>query len=82
MVELSLLTREGCHLCDDARSAIAEVVAGRTVTVTEIDIDTDADLEAQYAWDIPVVLLDGRRHSFHRVDAGRLAAALDALASA
>ncbi|RBP63156.1 glutaredoxin-like protein DUF836 [Brevibacterium sanguinis] len=79
MVELTFLTRADCHLCEVARARIAEAVAGRRVTVTEIDIDSDEELEARYGWDIPVVLLDGRQHSFHRVEPGRLASALDAL---
>nr|WP_278189579.1 glutaredoxin family protein [Brevibacterium sp. ZH18] len=76
---MTFLTRTDCHLCETARSAITEVVAGRDVRVTEIDIDTDDDLSAQYGWDVPVVLLDGRQHSFHRVVEDRLSRAIDAL---
>ncbi|SDR87374.1 Glutaredoxin-like domain [Brevibacterium sandarakinum] len=79
MVALTFLTRADCHLCDTARDTIAEAVAGRDVSVHEIDIDTDDDLSGQYGWDVPVVLLDGRQHSFHRVDANRLSKALVAL---
>ena len=79
MVALTFLTRADCHLCEIARDTIAEVVAGRGVSVREIDIDTDDDLSGQYGWDVPVVLLDGRQHSFHRVDADRLSRALEAL---
>lgn len=79
MVELTFLTRADCHLCETARTTVTEVAAGRDVTVSEIDIDTDDELAAQYGWDIPVVLLEGRQHSFHRVDRDRLARALDAL---
>ncbi|MFP3397228.1 glutaredoxin family protein [Brevibacterium sp. H602] len=79
MVDLTFLTRVDCHLCADALQAVTEVAAGRDVAVTEIDIDTDDDLAAQYGWDVPVVLLNGRQHSFHRVDRDRLSKALDAL---
>lgn len=79
MVTLTFLTRADCHLCEIARDAIAEAVAGRDVSVSEIDIDTDDDLAGQYGWDVPVVLLNGRQHSFHRVDSGRLSRALEAL---
>lgn len=79
MVDLTFLTRVDCHLCADALQAVTEVAAGRDVAVTEIDIDTDDDLAAQYGWDVPVVLLNGRQHSFHRVDRDRLSRALDAL---
>nr|WP_245162245.1 glutaredoxin family protein [Brevibacterium marinum] len=76
---MTFLTRVDCHLCETAREAVAEAVAGRDVKVTEIDIDTDDDLSGQYGWDVPVVLLDGRQHSFHRVDADRLSRAIEAL---
>ncbi|WP_309130533.1 glutaredoxin family protein [Brevibacterium sp.] len=79
MVELTFLTRADCHLCEVARTSIAEVVAGRQVAVTEIDIDSDEALADQYGWDIPVVLLNGRQHSFHRVESDRLSRALEAL---
>ena len=79
MVSLTFLTRTDCHLCEIARATIAEALVGRDVSMTEIDIDTDDDLSAQYGWDVPVVLLNGRQHSFHRVDEQRLSRALDAL---
>ena len=79
MVDLTFLTRVDCHLCAQALQTVTEVAAGRDVNVTEVDIDNDDDLAAQYGWDVPVVLLNGRQHSFHRVDEKRLSKALDAL---
>jgi glutaredoxin len=78
-VDLTFLTRADCHLCEQAREDIAAAVGERDVVIAEIDIDTDAELRDKYDWDVPVVLLNGRQHSFHRVDRGRLARALDAL---
>lgn len=80
-VDVTLLTRERCSLCDTARAAVAEAVEGRDVAVTEVDIDTDADLQSRYDWEVPVVLVNGRQHSFHRVDPGRLARTIDAAAA-
>lgn len=79
MVELTFLTRVDCHLCAIARETVTEVADGRDVTIREVDIDTDEDLAGQYGWDVPVVLLNGRQHSFHRVDRDRLSRALSAL---
>lgn len=59
-------------MCADARHVVDSVVDGMDVEVTEVDIDSDADYKAKYDWDVPVVLLNGRQHSFHRVDPGRL----------
>jgi hypothetical protein len=71
-----LLTRPGCHLCDDARAVIAGVCAELDVGWDEVDITVDPELLAQYVEMIPVTLVDGRQHDFWRVDAGRLRAAL------
>ena len=73
MVEITLITKPGCHLCDDARPVVERVVAGFDgVTLTERSILDDAELEARYSDDIPVVLIDGRQHSAWRVDPAKL----------
>jgi glutaredoxin len=71
-----LLSRPGCHLCDDARAVVAAVCADLGVSWDEVDITTDPELDARYREQIPVTLVDGRQHDFWRVDAGRLRAAL------
>ena len=71
-----LLTRPGCHLCDDARAVVEQVCAERGVGWDEVDITADPGLLAQYVQMIPVTLVDGRQHDFWRVDADRLRAAL------
>ncbi|MCU1437570.1 MAG: thioredoxin family protein [Naasia sp.] len=79
MPDLTLLTRPGCHLCDDARDVVAEVAGALpagAVTVTERSILDDPELLERYAEDIPVVLIDGEVHAFWRVDPTRLRAAL------
>jgi len=78
---ITLLTKPGCHLCDDARSALAEVLAeaefaDAALPVDEKNILDDAALTAEYAEEIPVVLLDGRVHTIWRVEPDRLRTAL------
>jgi glutaredoxin len=73
MVEITLITKPGCHLCDDARPVVERVVAGfDDVTLVERSILDDARLQELYSDDIPVVLIDGRQHSAWRVDPGKL----------
>lgn len=76
-VELTFVTRADCHLCIEADATVTQVLAGRSVTRRDVDVDSDPELQAKYDWEVPVVLINGRQHSFHRVDAARLAAALD-----
>ena len=79
-LDLTLLTKPGCHLCDDARDVVARVVdelgGVASVTVSERSILDDPALAATYAEEIPVVLIDGRVHTIWRVDPSRLRAAL------
>ncbi len=72
---VTLLGKPGCHLCDDARTVVEDVVAGfpaGSVEFEERSILDDADLLERYADDIPVVLVAGRVHTYWRVDPDRL----------
>jgi glutaredoxin len=72
-----MLGKPGCHLCDDARAVITEVLTGfPAVTFDEKSILDDPALLDEYAEEIPVVLIDGRVHTIWRVDPDRLRAAL------
>ena len=80
-VDLTLIGKPGCHLCDEAREVIRGVVDGLpadapTVTVGEVSILDDAALMDRYVDDIPVVLINGEVHTFWRVDPARLRSAL------
>jgi glutaredoxin len=73
---ITLLTRPGCHLCDDARAVIASVAGELGIPWHERDItESESDLRA-YAEMIPVTLIDGVQHDFWRVSEQRLRAAL------
>lgn len=78
MPAVTLLTKPGCHLCDDARPVVERVVAEHpAATLQERSILDDDALRTEYAEDIPVVLIDGRVHSNWHVDAERLHRALE-----
>jgi glutaredoxin len=69
---LTLITRDGCHLCEDAKEAMARVAARSGVGWRELDVDTDLELEREYGERLPVILLDGREHGYWRVEEDRL----------
>jgi Glutaredoxin-like domain (DUF836) len=79
---VTLLTKPGCHLCDDARESLeavldeAEFVGARDYD--ELSILDDPALADEYAEEIPVVLIDGRVHTIWRVEPERLRTALRA----
>ncbi|MEU8250916.1 glutaredoxin family protein [Nonomuraea sp. NPDC048916] len=76
MHHITLLSRPGCHLCDDARAVIARVAGELGVPWEEVDIDTSDELREKYWEMIPVTLVDGVQHDFWRVSEERLRAAL------
>jgi glutaredoxin len=70
---LQLLTRQGCHLCEEAAATLAQVAAEAGLEPpAAIDVDADPELQAEYGDRVPVVLLDGREHSYFAVDVPRL----------
>jgi hypothetical protein len=73
---LVLLSRSGCHLCDDARAVLAAVAGEAGESWQERDVDADPALAEEYGDRVPVVLLDGGEHCYWRVEENRLRAAL------
>jgi len=76
---VTLLSRPGCHLCDDARAVIDRVAGDLGVPWQERDITGSADDMRAYGDMIPVTLIDGVQHDFWRVSEQRLRAALTGL---
>ena len=54
-MKVELLTRSGCHLCEEARALLESY----GLVVEPIDIDEHPDLREQYCDCIPVVRIDG-----------------------
>ena len=65
--ELLLFTREGCHLCDDARAIVQGLLEDRAArgapiaSVAQRDITAEPELERRFFDRIPVIELNGRR---------------------
>ncbi len=55
--EVTLYTRPGCHLCEDAKEAILPLLHEFGAELREVNIENDAVLEGRYGLDIPVILL-------------------------
>jgi glutaredoxin len=76
MSRVTLYTKPGCHLCEDARAIVAKVCAELGEEWTEVDITQDQALFTEYGDQIPVTFVDGKQHDFWRVDPVRLRTAL------
>jgi hypothetical protein len=59
MHQITLYTRPGCHLCDDAADLLEDLARATPLRVTEVNILTDVDLYERYKHSIPVVAIAG-----------------------
>jgi glutaredoxin len=71
-----VLTRQGCHLCDEVIAHVAAVCAEIGEAYWVVDVDSDQELQRRYTDQVPVTFVDGAQHDFWRVDPVRLKAAL------
>jgi len=71
-VRLVLVTRQGCHLCDEALSLLRSL--GHDPEL--VDVDADDRLHDLYDWRVPVLLVDGRVVAEGRITAEQLARAV------
>jgi glutaredoxin len=74
---VTLYTRVGCHLCDDAKAVLDEVRRDRPFDLAVVDVDTDPELVRLYGLEVPVITVDGRKAFKFRVDPDKLRAILD-----
>lgn len=73
-----VLTREGCHLCDQM---IAQVKAASDIEVATVDIDAKPEVREVFTTDVPVLIVDRRIVARWRIDDEELASVLASLAT-
>ncbi|WP_179466254.1 glutaredoxin family protein [Mycolicibacterium vinylchloridicum] len=78
---VELLTRAGCTICQRVYHRLAELADELDFELSAVDVDAaaaagDSALRAEFGDRLPVVLLDGREHSYWDVDVERLRADL------
>jgi glutaredoxin len=71
-MDVDLVTRAGCHLCEDALALLRDL----GVEPRQRDVDADAELSRLYDFRVPVVLVDGRVVGEGRLDRESLTRAL------
>ena len=79
-MQLTLLSRAYCHLCDEMLAAVQPLAAARQVTIAIVDVDADPALEAAYGDRVPVLFVGepvgGTELCHYRLDRIRVEAAL------
>jgi glutaredoxin len=71
-VSLVLVTRNDCHLCDDALSLLRDLGFEPELA----DVDSDDRLHDLYDWRVPVLMLDDRVIAEGRITRPQLEKAL------
>jgi glutaredoxin len=56
---ITLYSRPGCHLCDEARTQLVRLQRTLPFALQEVDIEQDDALHHRYLERIPVIALDG-----------------------
>jgi glutaredoxin len=74
---VSVVTRRGCHLCEDAESVVDRLSRELGFSWNAVDVDQSRQLQDAYGDRVPVILLDGVEHGYWRVEEDRLRRALD-----
>ena len=79
-MQLTLLSRSYCHLCDDMLAAVQPLAEAAGATLTVVDVDADPKLESDYGDRVPVLFAGepsrGDELCHFRVDLRRVEAAL------
>ena len=60
MSRYELLTRPGCHLCDEMEEILSQVLPLHGLTYELVNVDGDRELRSRYGEVIPVLLRDGK----------------------
>ncbi len=73
---VTLYSKEGCHLCEQAKEALFALGDEFDVVLDEIDITTDPALFELYRYTIPVMIVDEQVKLEARIDEYKLRRAL------
>ena len=74
--QVTLITRVGCHLCEQALTALTALSTELGFRLQTVDVDSDRSLANQYSDRVPVILIDGAEHGYWRLEEARFRRAL------
>jgi glutaredoxin len=77
MTTVTIYSRQGCHLCDDAHEILQSMREELNFELEVINIDGDEQLVKLYSDQVPVIHIDGEHHDFYKVDPTRFRSSLE-----
>ena len=66
---VTLYTKPGCHLCEEARQEMIAAGIEDEYTFEEVNIEEDAQIYDRYRFEIPVITIDGHKAFKYRLSA-------------
>jgi glutaredoxin len=74
--QVTLITRAGCHLCEDAETRLRTLADELSFDYEELDVDADQARRNDYSDRVPVILIDGKEHGYWRLEEARFRKAI------
>ena len=68
---VTMYSRRNCHLCEVAKEVVESARNEADFDFEVVFIDGDAGLEKEYGEEVPVTVINGKRHDYFRVDRAR-----------
>ncbi len=69
--QVTIYSRQNCHLCEVAKEVVESARNEAEFELEVVFIDGDAELEKLYREEVPVTMINGRRHDYFKVDRNR-----------
>jgi hypothetical protein len=66
--QLTLYSRNHCHLCDEMIAGLHALQAGRDFGLDVVDVDSDIRLRERYGEDVPVLMHGERELCRHALE--------------
>jgi len=74
---VTVYSRHGCHLCEDAIQTLEGMRQELRFSIDVIYIDENPELEKLYGNEVPVIHINGEHHDFYKVDPERFRTSLE-----
>ena len=66
-----IYSRKNCHLCEVAKEVVESARNEVEFELEVVFIDGNPELEKLYGEEVPVTMINGKRHDYFRVDRAR-----------
>lgn len=72
MVNITIYSKNNCHLCDIAMETLLKIRKEFPFSLTEINIEKDKEIFEKYKYLIPVIEIEGKEVFTYRVNENEL----------